>query len=435
MNSTEKKEKIVLKDYSNEPVPMSERRGWLSAALVLIGVYYAATAPLFAVTLANGLSFRNSMLAVILANIIIFFLFLIQGTIAAKEGLSTYMLARVPLGRMGAHLFAVIMAVTSVGWFAVQAEFFAQGIVSIVPALGSVPLVALIGGLLMMTTAIVGYKAISALSNIGVPVIILWCVFAAFKAYGLFQKGEIETVFHTVPLGEPFGLMQGIMIMLGGMAVGTAISPDIFRYAKSARDVGLASAIALVVGLLQPFAFMMAINGAGTAELAPVMGFLGPIGILVLILLAWTTNDNNLYSSSLAFTEFIQIPKWKMALILGVIASIIAALGILQYFIAWLTLLACLAPPFIGVMSADYYILKYIGLKSGLALQQKEYLNWAGITAWIIGAILTELCNRKGVLFSPIIGVLTAMILYIIFMKIRFGSTAKSTLPEESSCK
>ncbi|MDK2919955.1 MAG: cytosine permease [Candidatus Petromonas sp.] len=418
MNSLENKERNVLKDYANEPVPLSERRGWFGMALVQIGVCYAATAPLFALEMAKGLSFWNAMLACLIANMILFVLFVVQGSIAAKEGLSTYMLARTSLGRGGAHILAIIIAISCVGWFAINAEYFATGLVSMIPSLGNIHLIAFFGGLLMMTTAVVGYKAIEKLSDIAVPLIILWCVLGAFKAYRIVGT----SVFHTIPLGEPYGLMTGIIILVGGMSVGATISPDIFRYGRSSKDIFLANLVYTVAAFFQPFLLMMTINGANTTDLPRIMGFLGPIGILVLILLAWTTNDNNLYSASLAFTEIFPVTKWKVAVTFGFIGSIIAAIGILKYFTSWLSLLSSLAPPFIGIMAGDYYILPKIGLKSGLPLKRNEFINWAGITAWLVGGILTALINTNKIKIyfpGPIIGVAVSLIIYVLLMKLR----------------
>ncbi|RKL64025.1 hypothetical protein DXT63_03130 [Thermoanaerobacteraceae bacterium SP2] len=415
----ENKERNVFKDYANEPVPMSERRGWFGAALVQIGVCYAATAPLFALALAKGLSFWDALLACLIGDAILFVLFVAQASIAAKEGLSTYMLARTSLGRGGAHILSIIIAISCVGWFAINAEYFATGLVSMIPSLGNIHLVAFFGGLLMMTTAVVGYKAIEKLSDIAVPLIILWCVLAAFKGYAIAGPN----VFHTKPLGEPYGLMTGIIIIVGGMSVGVAISPDIFRYCRSTKDVVLANLVYTIAALLQTPLLMMAINGANSTDLAKIMGFLGPVGIVVLILLAWTTNDNNLYSASLAFTEIFPITKWKVAITFGFIGSIIAAIGILKYFTSWLSLLSSLAPPFIGIMAGDYYIIPKIGLKSGLPIKRNEFINWAGIVAWVVGGILTALINTNKIKIyfpGPIIGVVVSLIIYVLLMKLRY---------------
>jgi cytosine/uracil/thiamine/allantoin permease len=74
-------------------------------------------------------------------------------------------------------------------------------------------------------------------------------------------------------------------------------------------------------------------------------------------------------------------------------------------------------------MAGDYYILPKIGLKSGLPLKRNEFINWAGITAWLVGGILTALINTNKIKIyfpGPIIGIVVSLIVYVVLMKIRF---------------
>ena len=91
---------------------------------------------------------------------------------------------------------------------------------------------------------------------------------------------------------------------------------------------------------------MMAVT-AGMAEdgnLVIVMSKLGLLlpAVIVLALALWTTTDNNIYSSSLAFTNAahlagVNIPKWVFCIVSDAIAMGVAFLGLASKFSSWLS--------------------------------------------------------------------------------------------------
>jgi cytosine permease len=83
----------------------------------------------------------------------------------------------------------------------------------------------------------------------------------------------------------------------------------------------------------------------------------GILGMLVLVLAQWTTNDNNLYSSALAFAViFRRWPKWVLTLGAGVIGILLALGGIYGQFPNWLMFLGVIIPPIAGIYVADYFV-------------------------------------------------------------------------------
>ena len=97
--------------------------------------------------------------------------------VGAASGLTTAMISRTVFGRIGGILIAMIMAVSALGWFGVQVGFFAGNAQTAIGELTgvSVPLVLLnaVGGVLMMLTALWGYRSIEKLSSWAVPLLII----------------------------------------------------------------------------------------------------------------------------------------------------------------------------------------------------------------------------------------------------------------------
>jgi len=81
--------------------------------------------------------------------------------------------------------------------------------------------------------------------------------------------------------------------------------------------------------------------------------------MLIVILGQWTSNDNNLYSAALAIINMKpKANKHIVSAVCGTIFTLIAILGIQNYFVDFLTMLGTFLPPFGTVIVADYYLLK-----------------------------------------------------------------------------
>jgi cytosine permease len=164
----------------------------------------------------------------------------------------------------------------------------------------------------------------------------------------------------------------------------------------------------------------------GSTELGLVMISAGGIlGFLLVFLGAWTSNDNNLYSTSLALSEVIpKVKRWEVAVVLGIVASFLSALisledyGYIMYFFGSLTI------PVIGIMVTDYYFLSRLGLKKRTALERKERVNPIAATALIIGGSL-EASLDFGIMPNPysipppLITIAVTCFIYIIGMKLK----------------
>jgi cytosine permease len=355
-------------------------------------------------TLATLLTFQDAIIAIVGGSLFLLVMAGVMGGIGADRGVTFSVLARHAFGRDGSKLVGLIWAITLTGWYAYQSGFFGQTINIIFPdaALTQVSVATVWGGLLMMTTAIVGFKALAVLSTIAAPVIFFVCLWGAFQA---FKAGGFEAI--SAAPAEPASIGLGITIVIGGWIVGAIMQPDVSRYVRNRRENWIACALAMIVFAIALFSGMVMVKAAGTETIMEAMVGLG-LGVMplfIVILAQWTSNDNNLYSASLGVTNIREIPKWKVAIFLGVIATLIAFFGVTDFFVPFLVFLGIFVPPIGGVIAVDYY---FLGKREDYTFEPTtHYRQWnlvAIATVVLAGLISSQIDFGVGAINSFVIG-------------------------------
>lgn len=119
-----------------------------------------------------------------------------------------------------------------------------------------------------------------------------------------------------------------------------------------------------------------------------LLNILGSWSLLLLILAQWTTNDNNLYYSSLA--AVVAVPKWKkkyVVITFGIIATVAGALGIVNYFTTWLSILGTAIPPVAGILIVDYFCVKHQSYRFGAGVKHR-FCSIPALVSWAIGCLV-----------------------------------------------
>lgn len=405
-----------LDDYALTVVPPDQKRSTFSIMMVLAGICVVVSGMFKGAALASGLSLTEIVLVTLTGNTILFIYSGLIGAIGAKHGVSTTVIARHAFGRIGANVIGACLALTLIGWFSVQSGFFGKTIHLMMPEgnlLFREDIATMWGGLLMMTTAYFGYRGIALMSQLAVPAILLlgsWGVFIAVE-----QAGGLAELFDFIPQSY-LPLSQGVTMVVGGFAVGGVIQADITRYAKNAQSSWVAILFGLVVtNTVIALAGAISVLSTGTGDLPAAMvglGLAGP-GLLVLIGSQWTTNDNNLYSSSLALSNLFRLKKTAIVLIAGVIATLVGCLGIANHFVKWLVFLGILIPPIAGVIITDYYLLKRQDYHFGEGTQYSR-LAWPAFVSWAAGSIAGYFITEG---IPSINAILIAALTHFILMK------------------
>ena len=148
--------------------------------------------------------------------------------------------------------------------------------------------------------------------------------------------------------------------------VGVSIVQDFTRFYKNVKDSSIGIVLGFTIGypavVICGAIFACAFQSNDlTNTLINVLGF-GYIAAFIIVIATWTTNDNNLYQSVLGLTNachgIIKLPRWVTTAICGVIATILGAIGMIDWLVPFLNILCVVVPPITGAMLADFYILK-----------------------------------------------------------------------------
>lgn len=435
MNEKEKKNtEEQFNDYEASPVPEEVHMSWLSQGSVWIGCGFCLAAISTGGILANGLGFKDMIIAAVLGALILTLIAAAVGVVGAKTHLSSSMGSRYCFGTNGARVFGLILAISNFGWFAFQADLFGNTVVTLVKESGGpvVPqtLFTVLGALAMMLTAIIGYKGIKMLSNIAVPLLFILSIVSVFLTL---KKIPFSEIVSSGPVDSAIPLTVGVAAVVGNFAVGVTIVSDFTRYSKRPKDSIIGCLLGYFIGYL-PILFLGALftyafQNWNIVEVMISRLGLGIIAAIVLILAQWTTNDNNLYSSVLGLSNAIdgKIPyvRWKLTLVVGLISTVISAIGVQKYYMNFLTILTSTIPAVAGVIVSDFFILNKKGYNFSL-IQEKKLPDWKwnAMISWGVAALTGLTMSNPptgfGVPFMvklsetvpiPVVGLLVAFIL------------------------
>ncbi|GIN73122.1 cytosine permease [Bacillus sp. J14TS2] len=377
-------------DYERQPVPISERKRWYSISLVWIAVGIDLSAMLFGAELGAGMNFQDALLAVVIGSAILGVLAAFCAYVGAVTGLSTSMISKFTFGANGAKFVSLFLAVSLLGWFGVQTGFFAENAFAAIKGVVGweipLPLLAGIGGILMMTTAVLGYRAIEKLSSWSVPLLLILVILSVILAIKKYGASELSA-----PVENIFSFGMAISLVISVFVVGAVISPDVSRWARTKKDAILASFFGFFFGNSFMIVIAMILSRImDESDLTTIMITvgLGVPGILVLILAQWTTNTNNAYSSGLSLSViFSKTNKVVLTLIAGIIGTLLAVLGIYDYFIDFLTIMTMFIAPIGGVYTASYYI----GGQSLFKNRNNQAYKFLPLLAWVLGTLISWL--------------------------------------------
>lgn len=413
--SIEREDQLAIR-----PVPENERVGWGAPLFNMLGTNIAISELMVGGTLIAGMTFSNLLFTSIIGNLILAIIVAIQGNIGAKEGLNTYTLAESIFGEKGGrYIISVILAISSFGWFGIQAGVAGLSVQKIFPGI-NLTLITIILGLLMMIFAVFGFKSMAKFNYVAVPALIVLIMWGLFKSLAI---NGVASIGNYVP-SETMSLSEGLNLVIGLIIVGAVISPDQLRFTRGLKDILIVGFLgfAIISVFQQVAAGILAMNSPSwdITQVLADLGF-GTIAFLILLLASWSTNVGNAYSGGLALKNILpNMKRERLTLIAGVVGTIIAATGIIFRFQNFLSLLSTTIAPMVGVMWTDYYILNKQKL-----IYRKE-TNFVGIAAWIVGSIVSFVTGRINFFIPPINGVIVSAIIYLLASKLSKRPANKS---------
>ena len=388
---------------------------WYSIAGIWFGGIVSVPALLVGSTLIASLSFNLSIWAGLIGFSFVLLFMSLLSIAAVEKRKATVSLAASSFGENGAKIIVgLVIGLSTLAWFGIQTNIAGASFSKILIEMNGseipVWISSVFWGIIMVLTAVFGFKYLKWLNYIAVPAIVLLLM------YGLvitFKTHDFQEVLNFTPK-EKMPLLQAIGFTIGFISVGGVISPDYNRFAATKKDAILGSIFGIIPSALCLLAIgaILAIT-QGTYDIVEIFSTLGfPFfAMSILILATWTSNVINIYSSGLAFNNLFKLgdtSRSKTTLMVGLVGILLAAIGILSHFMSFITVLTITITPIAGVMISDYFISKSYR-------ETPEKFNWKGIFSWISGVALMLIMTSQ---IKNILGIIVAAIIYYLLQKI-----------------
>lgn len=316
---------------------------WKQLASIEVGGAICLPVIMVGHKLCAAYGWPSAILGILLGNALLLLMACATVFMSAEHRLSTPENAKKYFGENGAKLFALLLLMAKTCWFALQLNMMVLSIQEIFQISAMLPIT--IGlGICILAVAMHGLKALSALSSISMPILVITMAAAMYLAD---QRGEAMD-FDRLSFGS-------ISIAIGAAITAVIDMPTYFRHVKSTKD-GLTAVLilfAVAIPIIEGVGVYLAYHNPAETVVATLMKpntFLWNLWILFFMLLAgWTTNNTNLYSAAVCLGAICKNIKEKACLaIIAICGTCLALAQVLDHFGLFLQMLGI----FVGSMGA-----------------------------------------------------------------------------------
>lgn len=391
------------------PIKESAKVNWPTMLMVFVGMWVSMYSVNVGMAVGQSYSAKPAIIATVLGYAIAGIFAALISDAGQRTGLASYVLAKCPLGSVGQILIALLMFVTiGLGSVGLQADTVARSISATFPSIPYSPMMSGVVCAVMMVSAIIGMKAMGAVSWVTMPLFFIVSIVATVMAVNHF--GGMSAVLAIEHTGYTFS--EVVFLNAGAWAGFVMLMPDVSRFLKKRKYVYTVIPIAFLIGSIPPVCGVIlgAALGQSMDTVFVSLG-LGVIGLISIVGIGWTTNDNNAYTAGLALTTALypikRLSRSTVTLIVAIIGVIGSMCGIGNLgFITWISgFHGSFNMSFVGVLIAHFFV---VSKENDKFVQTK---GLAGIVAWLVSGLLTYF----GVLPVPVItNTLLAFCLYLI---------------------
>jgi len=373
-----------------EPIPADQKtQSSLDLFLIFAGANVVATTFITGATVKAGLSFSNSMTAVVLGSVIGAGLVSLLVPVGSKWGVPSIIALRAPLGRPGAHVVAVILYITNFAWIALNNVIAASVLEAMFPAISMRVLAVALG--VAATVIVAGGPRLVALANrAAVPLMVVAGAVLAWLA--LRALGSVPDT----PPSSALSMWQALDLVIAYQVSWILMFADYSRYSASPARSGLSVFASLsltsVLGMALG-ALLCAISGS--ADPGAMLAAIGspPLGAALLATATITTNFVNIYLSALALRSLIPgVKDGPAVLITGFVGAALSVLSRewIDGYSAFMGTLGLILVPLGGVALAQFFPFpKGIEPRELYDAEGRfARANWAGLVAWAGGAFV-----------------------------------------------
>ena len=207
----------------------------------------------------------------------------------------------------------------------------------------------------MTITASKGTKWMNMLSNIAVPIVLIFGFISIIRAFN--DVGGVAGI-NALVKEDSITFAKAVALGVGSYVVGSVMfTPDIMRFAKNAKT----SIIVMIITIMVGNSFMVFFGAIGSVVYGDpdIMGVLALQGLLapafiVMVLNIWSTAQGCVYSGSMSLSSVIKVPRNKLTLVFGLVGTILGCVGFYNLFGSYINFLSSTVPPIVGIVFADF---------------------------------------------------------------------------------
>ncbi|WP_321911115.1 NCS1 family nucleobase:cation symporter-1 [Paraburkholderia sp. J11-2] len=408
---------------------------WYHFAALWVGMVMNIASYMLAAGLTEqGMSPWQSVLTVLLGNLIVLVPMLLIGHAGTKYGIPYAVLVRSSFGTQGAKLPAMLRAIVACGWYGIQSWLGGSAIYTLINILTHNALVGdalpflgisigqgacfLVFWVLQLYFILHGTDSIRWLESWSAPIKVVMCVvlvwWACSKAGGVGSMLSQPSQF--VAGGKKAGLFwatfwPSLTAMVGFWATLALNIPDFTRFAKTQKDQFVGQAIGLPI----PMALLSVVSVVVTSATVVIYGkaIWDPIDLtsrmegvgvgIALVILTLDTMCCNL-AANLVGPAYDFSSLWPKAISYKAGGLITAGIAIVMmpwkilattqgYIFTWLVGYSALLGPVAGILIVDYFLVRGTRLNTAELFEESgEYAysngwNMAAVIALVLGVL------------------------------------------------
>ena len=398
--------------------PESGMQNWLSFGVVIASFVVQIMSLSFGAELFWMTDWNTFLWGVILGSVLLTALLCISGYVGLKMRIPTAIQYGNIFGQVGARMMNMFLLPAGIIWVAWMSDIAASSVKDIFPMVPGWLVIAIICAISVFS-AIRGVKGMEQSGYIQAPVVLILVLVAVVTiCVKGFSKGTVE--MHMNPEGTLTLVDSAIFVVLTWISV-IPIFSDFTCNVSTSKDMAIGTFVGYgffnAVMMLAGGVFAMVCGPEYSDVRAFTAGGIPQILVLLIVLLcSWTFNDRSFYSFGLGAAVVLgeKVKNWVPLVVGGIIAAIIATMGVMDYMYPILNVLGCLYAPLLGIYMCKYYVLG--GLKECTSDFSKMIkFDWIPFVPWGVGLALGLTLTEN----QSIISFVVSFVIYFVMCKIR----------------
>ncbi|GEN52850.1 NCS1 family transporter [Halobacillus faecis] len=401
------------------PIPHNEKKiSTLGFSFMWVGMAVVLAAFAIGGAGVQEISLIWVVLGTLVGTILIGLAISVTADIGIEHGISFPVYMRAPFGTVGTHFPSVVRGVAASMWFGINTFFGStaiNGILNILFGFDNWFVCYILFALFQLFNTALGIKAVEKFADLAAPIIILIGVWMYFTLAGTAsEQGKDIWSWVESPVTGGAAFTAFVVVVVGNMGYWSTLAADISsisRFIKAPklernwvkRNKGALVGSLVALPLTQTFIVVLgAVSYIAVSNFDPVValqesasGLVLGILLLMIVLAQWSTNVSaNIVPAATIFSNVggPKLPFWAGVFIAGLVGTVIQPWSIFNLLIPVLLIAAAILSVIVGIIFADYYLLRKRRMnvhdlyKQGGQFRYDGGVNWAGIISWVIGS-------------------------------------------------